>query len=112
MPLRRSTRQFFFQTAVLLLGLAAASPSAKAQGAIGDTTTTPIAGVPHDYITGLNEIVNPANGALSIRIRQPVPHERGQNWPAYAFVYPPHFLAKCSSPRVELRLHRIQLPTY
>ena len=72
---------------ILLLGLAAVAPGAKAQGAIGDTTTTPIAGAPHDYITGLNEIVNPANGALSIRIGQPVPHERGQNWPAYAFVY-------------------------
>jgi RHS repeat-associated protein len=87
MPLRRSTRQFFCQIVVLLLGLAAVVTGAKAQGAIGDTTTTPIAGVPHDYITGLNETVNPANGALSIRIGQPVPHERGQNWPAYAFVY-------------------------
>jgi RHS repeat-associated protein len=86
-PIRRSTIQFFFQTTVLLLGLTAVVHSAKAQGAIGDTTTTPIAGVPHDYINGANEIVNPANGALSIRIGQPVPHERGQNWPAYAFVY-------------------------
>lgn len=69
------------------MGLAAVVPGAKAQGASGDTTTTPIAGVPHDYITGLHEIVNQANGVLSIRIGQPVPHERGQNWPAYAFVY-------------------------
>lgn len=70
-----------------LLVLTAVSPAALAQGAIGNTTTTPVAGVPHDYITGLNEIVNPANGALSIRIAQPVPNERGQNWPAYAFIY-------------------------
>ena len=37
---------------------------------IGNTTSTPIAGVPHDYIGGLNDIVNPANGALSVRIQQ------------------------------------------
>jgi len=56
-------------------------------GGIGNTTSTPIPGVPHDYIVSLNEIVNPANGALSIRIAQPTPQERGQNWPTYAFLY-------------------------
>jgi RHS repeat-associated protein len=73
--------------AVLFL-LVAIAPTSRAQGGgIGNTTSTPVAGVPHDYITGLNEIVDPANGALSIRIPQPVPTERGQNWPAYAFIY-------------------------
>lgn len=55
--------------------------------AIGNTTTTPVAGVPHNYITGLNEVVNPANGALSIRIMANVPHERGVNWPYLVFGY-------------------------
>jgi len=50
-----------------------------------DTTTTPVAGVPHDYLGDVSDIVNPANGALSIRIKAPVPHERGVNWPTYMF---------------------------
>jgi hypothetical protein len=63
-------------------------PPAAAQGnGIGNTTSTPVAGVPHDYITGLTDTVNPANGALSIRIKEPLPQERGENWPTYAFVY-------------------------
>lgn len=54
---------------------------------IGNTTSTPVPGVPHNYITGLSEVVNPSNGALSIRIKVPTPHERGANWPTYAFFY-------------------------
>lgn len=54
---------------------------------IGNTTSTPVPGVPHDYITSMNEVVNPANGSLSIRIKAPTPHERGVNWPTYAFAY-------------------------
>lgn len=68
--------------------LAGLAPYAWAQSeGLGNTTSTPVAGVPHDYITSLNEIVNPANGALSIRIPQPYPHERNPNWPRYAFKY-------------------------
>jgi hypothetical protein len=74
--------------AVLFLMLV---PSAHGQNppttGITNTTTTPVPGVPHDYLTGLNEIVNPANGALSIRIKAPTPHERGVNWPKYVFTY-------------------------
>jgi YD repeat-containing protein len=62
-------------------------PCAHAQNGVGNTTSTPVPGVPHDYIVGVNEIVNPANGALSIRIKQPAPPERGYNWPKYAFMY-------------------------
>jgi YD repeat-containing protein len=54
---------------------------------IDNTTTTPVPGVPHDYIQSLNETVNPANGALSIRIKAPTPQERGVNWPTYVFMY-------------------------
>jgi RHS repeat-associated protein len=71
--------------ALVLLSLAPAG-LAQTEG-LGNTTSTPVAGVPHDYITGLNEIVNPANGAVSVRIPQPYPHERNPNWPQYAFQY-------------------------
>jgi RHS repeat-associated protein len=85
LPLNRSFPLGF--CAILLLA-ALAAPLTKAQGGgIGNTTSTPVAGVPHDYIAGANEIVNPANGALSIRITREKPHERGQNWPAYDFLY-------------------------
>jgi len=83
----RATPKLLLQIWIVLFLLATIAPLGKAQGGIGNTTSTPIAGVPHDYITGLNEIVNPANGALSIRIPLPVPPQRGRNWPDYAFIY-------------------------
>lgn len=54
---------------------------------VSDTTATPVAGVPHDYLVGLGEIVSPANGSLSIRLKAPAPHERGVNWPVYLFIW-------------------------
>jgi hypothetical protein len=54
---------------------------------IDNTTSTPIFGVGHDYIQDLDEIVNPANGAVSVRISAPVPLERGLNMPLYAYIY-------------------------
>ncbi len=50
-------------------------------------TATPIPGVGHDYISDMNEIVSPANGALSIRIAAPTPQARGMNFPIYAYTY-------------------------
>jgi len=44
---------------------------------ITDTTSTPVPGVGHDYLKILNETVNPATGAVSLRIRPPVPKSRG-----------------------------------
>ncbi len=37
--------------------------------------------------TNSTEIVNPANGSLSIRIEAPRPKERGLNYPLYSFLY-------------------------
>lgn len=54
---------------------------------VTNITSTPIPGVGHDYLHDLNEIVNPANGSLSVRIAAPTPHERGMNFPIYAFTY-------------------------
>lgn len=56
-------------------------------GPYGDTTSTPILGVGHDYISDLNEIVDPQTGAVSVRIAAPMPHERGLNFPVYAYIY-------------------------
>jgi hypothetical protein len=67
------TLKLFPQIWPVMLLLAAIAPTIRAQGTgggIGNTTSTPVPGVPHDYITGLNEIVNPANGSLSVRINQ------------------------------------------
>jgi YD repeat-containing protein len=50
-------------------------------------TATPIPGVGHDYLHDMNEIVSPANGSLSIRIAAPTPHERGMNFPIFAYTY-------------------------
>ena len=41
----------------------------------------------HDYLHDLDEIVNPANGPLSVRIEAPRPKERGLNYPVYALMY-------------------------
>jgi YD repeat-containing protein len=63
-------------------------PVAGAQNnGASDVTTTPVAGVPHDYLGDLAESVNPANGAVSIRIKAPTPHERGVNWPTYPLMW-------------------------
>jgi len=54
---------------------------------VTNITSTPVPGVGHDYIHDLNEIVNPANGSVSVRIAAPIPHERGLNTPAYIYTY-------------------------
>jgi YD repeat-containing protein len=54
---------------------------------LDNTSATPILGIGHEYIQDLDEIVNPANGAVSIRIAAPAPHERGVNLPLYAYIY-------------------------
>jgi YD repeat-containing protein len=76
---------------VFFIATLSSARTATAQNAaitgIGNTTATPVAGVPHDYITGLNEVVNPANGSLTILVKANVPHERGVNWPYYVWSY-------------------------
>lgn len=55
--------------------------------AITNTTSTPIPNVGHDYLGSLSEVVNPANGALSVRIAAPPTKDRGTNWPLYVIMY-------------------------
>jgi hypothetical protein len=53
---------------------------------IGDDVARPIPGVGHDYVQGLSETVNPANGSLHIKIDLPVPKGRGLTLP-FAITY-------------------------
>ncbi len=53
------------------------APSSIAQlPQAGDTTSPPTPGVGHDYLGGVNETVNPANGSVSIRIPLRIPAGR------------------------------------
>lgn len=62
-------------------------PIAEAQIlAVGDDTSTPVAGAGHDYIHMLDETVNPANGSVSLRIQTPTPKGRGIALP-FSFAY-------------------------
>ena len=51
-----------------------------------DTTSVPIPGGGHDYLEGLVDSVNPANGSFSIRIPVIMPPSRGINLP-FSFMY-------------------------
>lgn len=53
---------------------------------INNLTTVPTPGTGHDYIHGLNETVDPANGSLSVRIGVPTPAGRGISL-KFAFAY-------------------------
>lgn len=51
-----------------------------------DATSTPVPNAGHDYIQGFSEIVNPANGSLSLRLGVPMPPGRGLTVP-FSFNY-------------------------
>jgi hypothetical protein len=53
---------------------------------VTNSTSTPTPGLGHDYIKMVNEAVNPANGAVSIRVETPVPQGRGLTIP-FNFAY-------------------------
>ena len=53
---------------------------------VTDDQATPTPGAGHDYIRMLTETVNPANGALSVRVQVPMPKGRGLAVP-FAFAY-------------------------
>jgi hypothetical protein len=57
----------------------------------------PIPGVGHDYLKMINETVNPANGAVSIRISAPVPQARGFTLP-FSFGYDSNAARHLGSP--------------
>jgi hypothetical protein len=75
-----------FPLTILLL-LAFLTPTAQAQiPPSNNTTSTPIPGAGHDYLGGLAETVNPANGSLSVRLPVIMPPSRGITLP-FSFAY-------------------------
>lgn len=88
--IRRIQGFFLLSGSINILSLLILSlpPSCFAQITdVNSKTATPIPGVGHDYLYDMNEIVSPANGSLSIRIVAPTPHERGMNFPIFAYTY-------------------------
>src|SRR6516165_8119695 len=63
---------------------------------VTNTTSTPIPGAGHDYVKMLNEIVNPANGSVSLRIQVPTPPGRRLSLP-FAFAYDSNSAAHLAS---------------
>ena len=81
--LRRGTAaSLLLITAVILPSL----PARSEVNSIDAETATPEAGKGHDYITQLNETVNPGSGTLSVRISLPTPKGRGLQIP-FSFSY-------------------------
>lgn len=50
-------------------------------------TQTPLPNAGHNYIEDAIEVINPANGSVSLRLQVPVAKERALNFPLYAFRY-------------------------
>ncbi len=67
---------------LLILISAAAAQIAN----LNNLTSVPIPGAGHDELFGLSEVVNPANGSLSVRIGVSVPKSRGVSLPFF-FAY-------------------------
>jgi YD repeat-containing protein len=78
----RARRSTFFFCLLPLLAVAARAQLTSVAG----SQAQPIPGAGHDYIHLLSETINPANGALSIRIAVPTPPGRGISVP-FAFGY-------------------------
>lgn len=71
----------------IFVWLAASASSSLAQlPQVTSTTATPIPGAGHDYLSGVNETVNPVNGSVSIRIPVAMPPSRGITLP-FSFAY-------------------------
>ena len=71
---------------LLLLGLSIPPASFAQLPPIANTTSTPIPGAGHDYLGGISETVNPANGSANIRIPAIIPPGRGFTLP-FSFAY-------------------------
>ena len=79
----QSLLKFFF---VLVVATLLGSSCMAQLPAITNSTSTPVAGVGHDYIHAPLETVNPANGSVSIRIPIQLPPARQLNVP-FNFAY-------------------------
>lgn len=77
-------RRFVFSILLTLLAVPKAHPQNPIPGT--PSTTVPTPGSAHDYLQGLSEIVDPANGSVSLRINVPIPESRGIALP-FNFAY-------------------------
>ena len=84
----------------VLLATSCAPPSFAQLPQSSETTATPIPGAGHDYLGGINETVNPANGSASIRIPVIMPPGRGITIP-FSFAYDSSGRGYLSSPGAE-----------
>jgi hypothetical protein len=80
-------KSLVFGFACFFLLLSARVLAQTSFGFVNNITVVPVPGVGHDYLHDLDEIVNPANGSVSVRIEAPRPKERGLNYPFYSFMY-------------------------
>jgi RHS repeat-associated protein len=78
---------FVFSAIFCFVPLVLAQGSLNPDLLVTNATQTPIEGVGHSYLHDMSETVNPQNGQVSIRIAGPAPHERGPNFPHYAYMY-------------------------
>lgn len=73
---RRVVVSSLFMLVLSSLYMGLVSPAEAQITSVTNDQANPVPGVPHDYIKLLSETVNPANGALSIRIQIPMPQGR------------------------------------
>lgn len=71
---------------LLLLSVSLVSSSVAQFVSVTNSTSVPIPGAGHDYINGISETVDPANGATSVRLQVPTPPGRRLSLP-FAFTY-------------------------
>ena len=71
---------------IVMIGSFLCTPTKAQVTNVTEDQAPPTPGVGHDYIHMLSETVNPATGAVSIRISAPVPSGRGLNVP-FSFTY-------------------------
>ena len=83
---RYSSRTFAFMGALICLSIILSGSLSAQTLNLGDDVSRPIPGVGHDYVQGLQETVNPANGNVHVHIDLPVPKGRGFTLP-FAFTY-------------------------
>jgi len=84
---KKSFLRFIPATGFFFAFLGLLSVTATAQfTSVGNTVSTPIPYTGHEYIQALNDTIDPANGALSIRLQVPVNKGRGITMP-FSFNY-------------------------
>jgi RHS repeat-associated protein len=82
---KRSAVLISMFASILLSSVLARVAGAQATG-VTNSTSVPIPGVGHDYIEAFNEVTDPTNGSVSLRLAVPTPPGRGISLP-FSFNY-------------------------